>query len=189
MDRTVPAVITALVLAGLLVLMWRSWRARTRRDAHLAAGHPLPAGEAPSIASAPVFYVATTPRAKPLERLAIQGLGFRARAVLTVTEAGVVLAIPGEEAVFIPAAAIDLIAPATWTIDRVVETGGLLVLGWRLHEADSTAAGTAAETDGGLPVDTYFRIVDPAAAGRIGDAIRSIAAGAVGTAARDESEA
>jgi hypothetical protein len=185
MDRSIPTVITAVVLAGLLVLMWRSWRARVRRDGGQAAGYPLPAVEAPVMASANAFYVATTPRARPLERLGIRGLGFRARAALTVTEAGLVLVIPGEEAVFIPASAIDLLAPATWTIDRVVETDGLLVLGWRLHETAATPAGTG----GGYPVDSYFRIVDPAEAGRIDDAIRSIAAGAVGAAARDESEA
>lgn len=189
MDRTIPTIITAVVLAGLLVLMWRSWRARARRDGGLAAGYPLPAVEAPVLASAQVFYVVTTPRATPLERLGIRGLGFRARALLTVTEAGILLVLPGEDAVFIPATTIDLLAPATWTIDRVVETDGLLVLGWRLHEAAGTGVGTEAGTGGGLPVDSYFRIVDPAEAGRIDDAIRSIAAGALGAAAHDESEA
>lgn len=178
MDRLAPTVIVVAVVLGVITLMWRSWRARARRDAGLAAGHPLPAGDAAELAAARVLYVATTPRERPLERLVIRGLGFRARAVLTVTAAGAYLAVPGEDAVFIPSGAIELLTPATLAIDRVVETDGLLRLGWRLHGTDDT------------PVDSYFRIPEDFDRDRITDAIRSIAAGAVGpTAARNESEA
>ncbi|TFD75573.1 hypothetical protein [Cryobacterium fucosi] len=180
MDRAIPAVITALVMLGLLALMMRSWRARGRRDAALPAGYPLPAETTPELASAAAFYVATTRRGTPLERLNIRGLGFRARAAVTVTEAGVFLYLSGEEAVFIPADAIELLEPATWTIDRAVEPDGLLLLGWRLNAP-------AAET--GEIVDSYFRIIDPAERVTVNDAIRTIAAGALSPAEHDESEA
>ena len=184
MDRVAPTVIVVAVVAGVITLMWRSWRARTRRDAGLPAGHPLPTSAAAELAAASVLYVATTPRERPLERLVIRGLGFRARAGLTVTGTGVHLAVPGEATVFIPAEAIELLAPATLAIDRVVETDGLLRLGWRLHEV-----GRPADSDG-LSVDSYFRIPEDFDRDRITDAIRSIAAGAARpTAARDESEA
>ncbi|TFB55590.1 hypothetical protein [Cryobacterium tagatosivorans] len=186
MDRVAPTVVVVVVLLGIVALMWRSWRARTRRDAGLAAGHPGTGADAPVIASAPVLYVATTPRARPLERLAIRGLGFRARARLTVTAAGVDLSLAGEEPVFIPAAAIELLTPATMTIDRVVETDGLLLLGWRLHRPENAPAPKPGED---ISVDSYFRIPDPIDRDRITDAIRSIAADATGPAARDESEA
>ncbi len=186
MDRLVPTVIIVAVLLGLVTLMWRSWRTRTRRDAALAAGHPGTGADEAELAAAPVLYVATTPRSRPLERLAIRGLGFRARARLTVTAAGVDLSLAGEEPVFIPAAAIDLLTPATLTIDRVVETDGLLLLGWRLHRPETSPAPEADEV---VSVDSYFRIPDPIDRDRITDAIRSIAAGAAGPAARDESEA
>ncbi|TFB96736.1 hypothetical protein [Cryobacterium sp. HLT2-28] len=180
MDRTIPTVITALVLLGLLALMIRSWRARGRRDAALPAGYPLPGETTPELASAAAFYVATTRRGTPLERLNIRGLGFRARAVVTVTEAGVLLSLAGEEVVFIPADAIELLEAATWTIDRAVESDGLLLLGWRLNAP-------AAET--GEIVDSYFRIIDPSDRATVNDAIRTIAAGALSPAAHDESEA
>lgn len=184
MDRVVPTVIVVAVLAGLIALMWRSWRARTRRDAGLPAGYQLPASDDAELAAARVLYVATTPREQPLERLAIPGLGFRARAGLTVTAAGLYLAVPGEQTLFIPARAIDLLAPATLAIDRVVETDGLLRLGWRLDGAGGPAG------SGGLPVDSYFRIPEDIDRDSITDAIRSIAAGAAGpAAARNESEA
>ncbi len=186
MDRAVPAIIVAVVVVGLLALMWRSWRARSKRDASLEAGYPRPLIEARELASAPVFYVSTTPRDLPLERLAIRGLGFRARAELTVTESGVSLALIGEDAVFIPTQAIELLTPATWTIDRVVETDGLLLLGWRLSQPETAGA---LEPEAGLSVDSYFRINDPRDRDRISEAIRSIAAGAVSPTERDESEA
>jgi len=195
MDRAVPTLIIVAVLFGLLALMWRSWRVRTRRDAALVPGHPQPAGDATPLADARVNYVATTPRDRPLERLAIRGLGFRARGALTVTETGVHLALPGEEAVFIRAEAIELLTPATVAIDRAVETDGLLRLGWRLPGADVSGAGApgapGADTASGnrVSVDSYFRIPDSFDRDRITDAIRSIAVGAAGPTARDESEA
>ncbi|TFC15396.1 hypothetical protein E3O19_09850 [Cryobacterium algoritolerans] len=180
MDRSIPAVITALVLLGLLALMARSWRARGRRDVALPAGYPLPGNTTPELASAAVFYVATTGRGTPLERLNIRGLGFRARATVTVTEAGILLYLAGEEAVFIPADAVELLEAATWTIDRAVEPDGLLMLGWRLN---------APATETGQVVDSYFRIIDPTERVTVNDAIRTIAADALRPAAHDESEA
>jgi hypothetical protein len=157
-----------------------SWRRRSRRDAGLTAGYPAPSETERELASVPALYVATTPRNTPLERLAIRGLGFRARADLRVTESGVWLLLAGESGVFVPAEAIDLLAPATWTIDRVVETDGLLVLGWRAF---------ATGEDGPTPVDSYFRIVDPAHRARLTDAIRTIAPRAEDPAGTTESEA
>lgn len=179
MDRSIPTVITVLVMLGVFTLMLRSWRTRARRDAALPAGYPLPVTTTPELVSAAAFYVATTVRGTPLERLNIRGLGFRARAELTVTEAGVFLALAGQEAVFIPADAIELLEAATWTIDRVVESDGLLLLGWRLNAP-------AIET--GQLVDSYFRIIDPTERVAVYDAIRTIAAEALRPAAHDESE-
>ncbi|TFC96998.1 MULTISPECIES: hypothetical protein [Cryobacterium] len=177
MARTIATVITVGVLLGVLGLMLRGWRRRGRRDAELPAGYPLPFDTARVIASAAVLYVATTLRAQPLERLNIRGLGFRARARLTVTDAGVILALAGEEAVFIPASAVAVLEDASVAIDRAVETDGLLLLGWRL-------AGTPVQI-----VDSYFRILDPSDRVSVNDAIRTIAADALRPVARDESEA
>lgn len=189
MDRVAPTLVVVAVLLGVVGLMWWSWRARSRRDARLPAGYPHPPTYPAELATARVLYVATTPRDRPLERLIITGLGFRARAVLTVTAAGVDLAVPGEEAVFIPAEAIELLTPATLAIDRVVETDGLLRLGWRLRGADATASDMATASDGLVSVDSYFRIPENFDRDHITDAIRSIAADADGSTARNESEA
>ena len=176
-SRTVATIITALVLLAVLGLMLRSWRRRTRRDATLPAGYPEPADRGRELASAAALYVATTPRDAPLERLNIPGLGFRARGGVTVTEQGVLLELAGSPALFIPADAVQLVADATVAIDRVVEPGGLLLLGWRLSGTGPDASGpdsTGPETPTG--VDSYFRFSDPVDRRAINEAIRSITA-------------
>ncbi|WP_199190338.1 hypothetical protein [Cryobacterium sp. N22] len=171
-SRTLATIITALVLLAVLALMLRSWRRRTTRDATLPAGYPLPADRGRELASAAALYVATTPREAPLERLNIPGLGFRARGGVTVTERGVLLELAGSPALFIPADAVQLVADATVAIDRVVEPGGLLLLGWRLNTTGPEASGPETPTG----VDSYFRFSDPVDRRAINEAIRSITA-------------
>lgn len=187
MDRSIPAAIALAFALALLLLMLRSWLARRTRDANLSAGYPLPAERAAERASAPVFYVATTPRDAPLERLAIAGLGFRARAQIAVIETGVLLTLAGSDTIFFPASAIEKVSNATVAIDRVVEKDGLLCLGWRLP--DASLADTARSVDSTAHVDSYFRFSDPSDRVRILSSIRSITAAAPGTAGTPESEA
>ncbi|MGY4856970.1 PH-like domain-containing protein [Cryobacterium sp. AP23] len=172
-SRTVATIITILVLLGVLALMLRSWRRRSKRDAALPAGYPQPAERGRELASAAALYVATTPRDQPLERLAIPGLGFRARGGVSVTAAGVLLELAGSPALFIPADAVELVTDATWAIDRAVEPGGLFLLGWRLAPAGADAAPSS--------VDSYFRFSDPADRTAISAAITSLAVRAPGT--------
>jgi hypothetical protein len=179
-NRTLAAIITILVALGVLALMLRSWRRRSKRDAALSAGYPQPVEPGRQLASAAALYVATTPRDQPLERLAIPGLGFRARGGVTVTEKGVLLELAGSPALFIPADAVELVADATWAIDRAVEPGGLFLLGWRL--AAGAPDGTVRPTSGATPtsVDSYFRFSDPTDRTAVRAAVRSLAVGAAG---------
>lgn len=170
-SRTLATIIVVIVLLGVLALMLRSWRRRTARDAALSAGYPQPAVLGRELASAAALYVATTPREQPLERLAIAGLGFRARGGVSVSPEGVLLELAGSPALFIPADALELVADATWAIDRAVEPGGLLLLGWRL------APGVGAATETPVSVDSYFRFSDPADRRAISEAVNSIAPG------------
>ncbi|KGJ79174.1 hypothetical protein GY21_05850 [Cryobacterium roopkundense] len=185
MDRLLPTVIVVVVLLSVFTLMYRSWRKRSKRDSAIVAGYPFPSAPGKVLAVARGYYVATTPRDTPLERLFIPGLGFRARAEITATDAGVTLDLTGSRSVFVPVGAIDILTPATWAIDRVVEKDGLMLLGWQLPPV---SPGLNAPAEAGRSVDSYFRIIDPSERVRLVDAIRSIAAGATGPADRDESE-
>lgn len=153
-------VAVALLLVGSGV--W-AWRRRSRRDAGLTA----PVGEIPAdaveIAAASGFYVATTRHDEPLERLAIRGLGFRSRADVTVTTAGVALDLPGQPRLFLPVDRIVSVDRATVAIDRVVERDGLVRISWRGAAADG--ADTA--------VDSYLRPQDVSAR-TLADAVAGI---------------
>jgi len=152
--------LVSIAVALLFSLVW-AWVRRTRRDRGLTA----PFGEAPSQALVravfPGLYVATTRHAEPLERVAIKGLGFRSRADVTVTDAGVALDLTGQPRVFLPLDRLEAAAQATVAIDRVVEPDGLVRIDWR--------------TDDGTVVDSYFRPQD-ASARAVADAITDLLA-------------
>jgi hypothetical protein len=141
-------VIVAVALSVLGLLAW-SWFRRVRRD----SGLPAPIGEAPAgavvLSAHETLYVATTRHGEPLERLAIRGLGFRSRANLTVTGAGIVLDLTGQPRFFIATDRIADVDQATVAIDRVVERDGLVRIAWRI-DADTL-------------VDTYLRPQDASA--------------------------
>ncbi|WP_298228799.1 hypothetical protein [Gryllotalpicola sp.] len=144
MDKTWPTLIVIAILLLVFFGMWWGWRSRQKRSAHLIPPTSAPDHPGAELVSAPLFYVATTEHGKPLERLAIRGLGFRARAQLIAYEAGAELSIPGERAVFIAASAITDVAPATVTIDKVVEKNGLIRVSWIID---------------GTIVDSYLRVI------------------------------
>jgi hypothetical protein len=145
-DKVAPTIITAAFTLLLLVGMYFGWRSRKRRQASLPRPRPVPNDIGAEILTLDLFYVSTTVAGEPLNRIAVAGLGFRARAYITVAEKGIVLFIAGEPDAFIPVADIHGVQRATWTIDRVVENGGLVVLNWSL---------------GDQVVDSYLRVPDP----------------------------
>ncbi len=142
MDRTTLLVYVMLGFVVIIALAVVGWMLRRRRQRDIPAPQQVPAELGATIAEFDGFYVSTTLDGQPLNRVAVRGLGFRARAGVTITEAGVVLALPGNN-VFIPRADIREVTRAQYTIDRVVEPGGLVLLAWRL---------------GDTPLDSYLRV-------------------------------
>lgn len=162
MDRPALMAVTVAFLALLLLLMYLGWRARKRRQAFVPEPRSVPADPGQTRLVSSLFYVATTAAGEPLDRIAVRGLGFRARAELTVVDAGLVLGIPGQRDIFIPAGEIRGVDRATWTIDRVVERDGLVLIAWLLV-TPAVEGGDAQVT----PVDTYLRLDSPAAAAEL----------------------
>lgn len=156
---TIPLILTAFLLGGvaLFLLMRAGWRRRGRGQAGIARPAPAPDTLGDTLAERDLFYVSTTKADDRLDRIVIGGLGFRGRAVVSAHPEGVVLDIAGESPILIATHDLRSIGRATWTIDRVVESDGLIQLGWRL---------------GDLDVDTYLRDNDDPRA--LVDAIRSI---------------
>jgi hypothetical protein len=148
----------SIAVALLFSLVW-AWLRRTRRDGGIVA----PTGEGPAAAAVladfRVLYVATTKHGEPLERLAIAGLGFRSKADLSVTDAGIAVDLTGRPRIFLDLTRLVAASQATVAIDRVVEPDGLVRIDWR--------------TDDGTVVDSYFRPQD-ASARSLADSIRRI---------------
>jgi hypothetical protein len=109
------------------------------------------------------LHVATTHHDAPLDRVAVPGLAYRANATVAVATGGVTISAPGEKRVAIAASAIVGVGTATWTIDRSVESDGLVLLAWRTTDAV------------GQVLDTYLRVADPQLQQRLVAGIRSIA--------------
>ncbi|NRD25966.1 hypothetical protein [Frigoribacterium sp. VKM Ac-2836] len=165
-------IIAALILVGvglLIGLMARSWRARGRRQSDIPAPDRAPDDLSEPAVAVDAFYVATSRGGDPLDRVVVHGLGFRGRAVVSVHTEGVRLEIAGEPAVLIRASSLRGVDRATWTIDRVVERDGLVLVGWSLGDVD---------------LDTYLRITDDPAP--VVDAIRPLVPTAPGAGTTKE---
>ena len=140
--------IVLVFLVLLLGLAALGWFTRTRRQAGIVPPQRPPASLGVVLGEFPGFYVATTIADDRFNRVAVHGLGFRARSEVIVAEAGIVVPIAGQRDTFIPRGDITAVAPATWTIDRVVETDGLTMVAWTLAET---------------AVESYFRAENPEA--------------------------
>jgi hypothetical protein len=145
-DRLPIALAILAAVAVIFTLLGLAWRAKQRRQADLGDPAVPPADLGDAIYTEDLQYVATTRAEAPLDRITIAGLGFRARAVITTAPSGIVLDLAGRGPVFIPKTSIRGVGRATWTIDRVVDTDGLVFLRWVL---------------GTTEIDSYLRSADP----------------------------
>jgi len=137
-DKVLGGLIAAVVVVLALVLMYRGWRARARRDADIVvAKHDLGA----MVRELSVFYVATTEAENHLERVALRGFAHRGYATLGIYQAGIAIVLPAEATLTIPAASIRQVSVTTHVIDKVVEKDGLVSLVW----SASTASGVVRE--------------------------------------------
>lgn len=144
MSQEIAALLFALLAVAAIGSMAWGWRRRSRRDAAIVA----PVGEARGaiLARFAGLYVATTRHDAPLDRLNVTHLAFRSRVTVTVTDEGVALDLPGEPTLFLASDRLRGAGRATWTIDRVVESDGLVLIAWAAD--DHTIC------------DTYVRLQD-----------------------------
>lgn len=148
---TKEAAIIVMISFGVLLLaaMAFAWRRRLRRDSGLSAPIGVPEDAVPGTRFE-VLYVVTTRHDEPLERIALSPLTYRARGEVSVTDRGLALWLDGSPPVFLASENLEGVGRSTWTIDRVVEPGGLVRIIWRV--------------EGDTLVDSYLRVVtgDPA---------------------------
>lgn len=167
MDKLWPTALIAIVVVLIFVGMWIGWRRRVRRDSAIAVPSAL-ATPGETLLTIKALHVGSTHNGRPLDRVVVPGLAFRANATVTVSTGGIMISAPGETSVAIPADAILGAGTATWTIDRTVEQDGLVLLAWR---SEGESAGTDA---GGTVIDTYLRTADATEQERLIAGIRSL---------------
>ena len=149
MVNPVAVVVVLVLLVAALVGMLVAWRRRGTAQRGLVLP-PVPAETGAERLTATGLHVATTFADRPLERVVAGGLGFRARAVLTVTDRGVLVDRAGAAPFFLSTTGLTGAGTATWALDRGVERDGLTVVAWTLPDADGAA----------VPVESAFRF-DP----------------------------
>lgn len=159
MDRLTPTLLIVLLIVVAVALMLWGWRSRRRRQSGIDRPQPVPTPLAPSVLHVDGWYVATTRADEPLERIAVHGLGFRARATAAVHPEGIVIAARGAAPFLIPRSEVRGVSRATWAIDRVVERDGLVLIAWML---------------GLTAVDTYLRLPERDAAPALVSAVNDI---------------
>lgn len=145
MNREIALFIVLAIGALALFAAWRGWQSKVAKFSHLPALPQASALTGELIAGFEVMYMATTPSAEPLERIALKPLAFRAKARLEVRTDGLGLFLTGEGDCAIERTQIVGVGVATWTIDKVVDSEGLVFIRWMWGETT---------------VDSYLRVVD-----------------------------
>lgn len=145
MTQEIAGSMMLVLMLAALAGAWWGWRRRAHRYSPLteALTYHEPT-VAPSYQTT-ALYVATTESEDPIQRIPLGPLAFRAKCTIGLYPEGMGIQVPGQPAVLIPRADGLQAGVATWTIDRVVEPDGLLMVRWSLGETI---------------VDSYFRIVD-----------------------------
>ncbi len=137
--KILTLVITLPLIALVLVLIGIGWRNRLRRQSDVEHLPPVPAELSLPLAAADGQYVATTTAGDWLDRIAVQGLGIRTNAELTVHPEGVLFERSGAGPLFIPADKLTGVRQDSGMAGKFVEKDGLLVVSWTLgsHELDT----------------------------------------------------
>ena len=141
-NKTLTLVITLPLIALVLTMIGAGWRSRLRRQSDVEQLPAVPAELSLPLATADGQYVATTTAGDWLDRIAVQSLGIRTNAELTVHPEGVLLERSGAGPVFIPAGRLTGVRQDSGMAGKFVEKDGLLVVSWSL---------------GGRELDTGFR--------------------------------
>jgi hypothetical protein len=145
MTRALLVLLCLVLLAVALLGMRRGWRNRLDGQRELPPLPPVPADLGEPELTGTGLYVGTTFARSWQDRVLHGRLGERAETVAALHPAGLLLDRQGSPAVFVPRTAWVEARLAPGLAGKVMGEGGLLVLRWRLGEAE---------------VDTGFRADD-----------------------------
>lgn len=148
MTRFLLTLLTLGAIALACWAMWRGWVHRGERQAGLPAPAEPPADfSADLLEGCPGRYLASTTAGQWLDRIVAHGLGTPSRAVVRVGRAGVVIEREGARSFFVPAADVEAVRVDKGIAGAVFETGGVVVLTWRLGTTSLDSGLRAQHTD------------------------------------------
>ncbi|MEY4981452.1 MAG: hypothetical protein RL174_790 [Actinomycetota bacterium] len=144
MQKYIVSAFLLVVFISLVALAIRVWLNR-RGAQEQVLEQPSGPFDSETLESASGFYVATTFAGEPLNRVSAFGLGHRGKADFALSAEGISIIRQGENSFAIRKADISAISLQQGTIDRVVESEGLISIVWQLGQSS---------------VETSLRIVD-----------------------------
>lgn len=154
MNLPLPVAVAIMLSVGalLLVIMWRGWRSLQARSAAKVSTLPSvpPESELGAARTAPIegTYVSTTTAGDWLDRVAARDLGYRAKAVVQVFDAGVLVARAGASELFVPVADLTGASRTPGMAGKYVGADGIVVLAWTAESpsGERTALETGVRT-------------------------------------------
>ncbi|UYP20744.1 transporter [Rhodococcus sp. Z13] len=129
----------------LVLLMWKGWRGRARRQQDVIGELPAVPAEPGERILEPTtgLYVGSTIAPSWQDRIAVGDLGYRATAELSRYRTGVLLERTGASPIWIPQESIRAIRTERGLAGKVMTKDGVLVIRWQLPS--------------GTEIDTGFR--------------------------------
>jgi hypothetical protein len=143
MQKYVVSAILLVAFVSLVALVARVWLAKRNEQESMFVEPNAPLSDV--VNKVQGFYVATTLAGQPLDRVSAYGLAHRGRAAFAMGSSGISIERQGERSFSIPKASILNLDMVQGTIDRVVDSEGLIAITWQL---------------GSTNVETAIRIVD-----------------------------
>jgi hypothetical protein len=159
MQKYIVSALLLVAFVSLVAVAIRVWLNR-RSAQEQVLEQPLAVFKSETLESASGFYVATTFAGEPLNRVSAFGLGHRGKADFELALEGISIIRQGEKSFAIRKNDITAISLQQGTIDRVVESEGLISIVWRLGKSS---------------VETSLRIVDKSARARFYAALENLA--------------
>ena len=141
-ERTIPAILTLLLIVVVFGMMGWGWRNRLKRQADVPDLPGIPDELGTPTMSVAGQYVTTTSTGDWLDRIAVHSLGVRTPAELSIHPEGVLVSRKGAPDVFIARQALTEVTTQAGMAGKFVEKDGLVVMSWFLGE---------------MSVDTGFR--------------------------------
>jgi hypothetical protein len=140
----IVAAVLVVVIAVVIQLMMRGWRSRAQRQAQLIGTIPdMPDEVGPAIISTRGIYVGCTLAPRWNDRITVDDLGYRSKAVLTRYPEGIIVQRIGARPIWIPQESITAIRTERGIAGKVTVRNGILAIRWRLPS--------------GVEIDTGFR--------------------------------